>query len=245
MMLVDARRRRRALEARLEPYEREKYARIRRSKRLVALGAVMALAVVAAIAYAAVLAFSGPTRRAQAAHPATATSPSSGGLVLDKPRYIKDGVGLGWPDNPRGAVSAAVNYAEDLSGNQNLGRLDAVLALTVVPAHITKSVTWLEKQASPVASSMRGESVLTKVMDYRLAACNAQRCSMWLLGTIVITQANGSVITHTLDGGAVLVWSGNDWKLVDVTSQPAGPKPPSASPGTSAAVQKGWTPLVH
>lgn len=246
-----------------EPYEAGIAADRRRTRRWFAVITVGVLAAAGGIAYGIAVALSGPHHRphptslstgssttgASTSAPSAATtappgSTAAGGLALERPARLVNGVGQGWSHTTVGAVSAAVNYSQALLSTSNEGQVDAMIPLIVVPANVSSSIQALSAQFAHESARARSESVTTRILDYSLAACTSTRCEVWLLGTEILTLDNGQVQTTTLDGGVVVVWQNGDWKLITATAQPPGTAPPTADPGTPAAIAKGWKPLA-
>ena len=221
---------------------------------------VIAAAAAAIIASAAVLLTqhsSTPTSSTNAAPSATPNAPSprttvapGAVTVLPKPDGVKDGVPVGYPHTEMGAISAAAHFfdvLDILSPDQAQKQAEVVADPTfskVIGSEVRGASQTVRRAAGlPVdGEAGPGTYMTSQSRAFQTPSTSPDRVVVWLLCD---TQSSLNGITKSGDqvNGAVMVWAGGDWK-VSVDDAP-GPKPASATPGSSQADQEGWQSLAY
>lgn len=227
--------------------------------RLLMLAALVAAAAMGAAVFAFVSNGSDGKQSGEGGHkpsPAAATSagPTTGSTtptVLPTPRDIEDGVPVGYPHTPEGAVAAIAHFYDIFDpltpdAAEKQGRVIAVpREKNLLGLGLRDSSEKLRKQQQlPVDGESDDSTYYTSTSRaYQIRGASAGRVTVWLLSDVEVS-VRGVSRTHTEVTGSVMVWADGDWKLTQLR-EPAGTEPAEATPDTSEAAQAGWRTLVY
>ncbi|GAA2836455.1 hypothetical protein ACFQ0M_48615 [Kitasatospora aburaviensis] len=228
-------------------------------RRLVVTGVVLAAA---AVGTGAVLLWgpgAGPTSTSTtapavagspAAAPPASTGPSTG--VLPAPARVEQGIPVGYPHTPAGAVSAAAHYTEarDLLSPHLVAQQMRVMARHTAQdlgglsgTGIADARDWRTRLGlDPDGGSDANSFIAVQVRGYQVEVANADQVDVWLLAVETPTVGGIAHGRGTFVVAAPVAWADGDWKLVDRQLQKA---PESAEPDSSDAVSKGWIPVAY
>lgn len=233
-------------------------------RRLILLGAALMAAVIGAAVVLMVTNGSDSRKTAQpssgnpSSGPSTdPTAPPTGGTtdvtVLPKPGGVSGGVPVGYPHTTEGAISAAAHFTDVLdlfspaaAGQQarviaEPGFLDTISLYTTSAARTARVNAGLPRDGT----ADLGTYSMRQSRAYRLASTRADRVTVWLLVDDTVS-VRGVVKASAQVSGAVMVWTGADWRMgLDTLNNLPAPAPALATPGTAQAVQEGWRPLAY
>ncbi|MFC5724869.1 hypothetical protein ACFP1Z_32450 [Streptomyces gamaensis] len=186
---------------------------------------------------------------------APAARPSAGSTtpdVLPKAREVKDGVPVGYPHTPEGAVSAAAHFYDVWDGFNPFASERQARAVAA-----PRSTEKMASDAFQIAVAARSDAGLNFVGEsdnanyltyrsrgYRIDTASADRVKLWLL---LDTQKSVKGITSSVVvvGTAEMVWADGDWKLVALMYPKGEPQPPEATPDSADAAEKGWRSIAY
>lgn len=163
------------------------------------------------------------------------TSPDSGGISQPAVRW-EDGVPVGWPATPRGAVAAAAGYAKALSALWFLtdaARRSRAVARMAAPEalgglQVSQDVIARSIASGPLGAGLRRHGVATllrtSLLGYQLRSYSPTQAQV-ALWAVVLYGNDGGLAPQALYATSTLRlrWVG-DWKLVQVSTVP-GPVP--------------------
>jgi hypothetical protein len=161
-----------------------------------------------------------------------------------------NGLYLGYPHSPTGAVSAAVEFATELGSTLDPDRAATIARLVADPSDGNAPLAAAQGVAStrhhlglPAAGPLPpGTAVSLVPAMFQLRDVTASRVTVLLLFDYT------ALVPHDISGhlGAVAAgmhWTTAGWKLLG----PGGPDVSGliATPGTAAAVAKGWKAMTN
>ncbi|MEU5608099.1 hypothetical protein AB0H03_04975 [Streptomyces sparsogenes] len=179
------------------------------------------------------------------------TSGTTTPTVLPTPRDVKDGVPVGYPHTPEGAVSAIAHFNDVLDlftpdAAEKQGRVIAApREKDLLGLGLRDSTEKLrERHQLPAdGESDDGTYYTSTSRAYQIKGVSANRVTVWLLSDVEVS-VRGVSRTYTEVTGNVMVWANGDWKLSQL-GEPAGKEPAEATPDTSEATKAGWRTLAY
>ncbi|PJN21144.1 hypothetical protein CG736_34955 [Kitasatospora sp. CB02891] len=164
---------------------------------------------------------------------------------------MEQGIPVGYPHTPAGAVSAAAHYTE---ARDLLSPHRVVEQMSVMARHTAQDLGGLSGTGIADARDWRsrlgldpdGEAddhsfIGVQVRGYQVREVSADQVDVWLL--VVETPTVGG-IAHgrgVFTVAAPVAWDG-DWKLID---RGLGTAPTVAEPDSAEALSRGWTPVAY
>ncbi|MES4909205.1 MULTISPECIES: hypothetical protein [unclassified Streptomyces] len=192
-----------------------------------------------------------PTPSATSSWSADRTTGSTTPTVVPTPREVEDGVPVGYPHTPEGAVSAIARFNDVFDpltpdAAEKQGRVIAVpREKNLLGLGLRDSSERLRKKYQlPVdGESDDGTYYISTSRAYQISGASANRVTVWLLSDVEVS-VRGVPRSYTEVTGSVLIWANGDWKL-SVVEETTGTEPAKATPDTSEAAQAGWKTLVY
>jgi hypothetical protein len=228
---------------------------IRTRRFLPAALAVSTLLLAALIAVPLLVAHRGHTAASPLSpSPAPSTSPvptPSDAVTLIQGAHLVDGVQVGFPHTPIGAVSAAADYLAALASTLDPDYAASVMRVAgdpgdnSLPASLATSTVSLRADLHLPTSGPLSPPVAfqTTVQMYQLRETTANSVLVLLLALGTFTNAHGGIAQTTGVFPLHMRWVGDDWKLAAI----GGGQDYSglnATPDTAAAVSNGWSALI-
>jgi hypothetical protein len=241
--------------------------RVRRTRAVVAVGAVALLLAVAVLvsrhtdhrppsgahpagaAPAAGSSVEAP-QSAPTSTPDTASPPSPTVKLVAGARQVNR-VAVGYPHTIDGAVSAANEYAIQLGSTLDSGRAVAIGQAINDPASGDSLASFAQgpmnsrrKLSLPVSGATPlGASISLGPVSYQLRPADRDHVTVLLLGYLTTITASQGMTNLVGVFPCPLIWSGGDWKLTKLAAD-ADYSRLRLAPGSTEAVAAGWLSLT-
>jgi hypothetical protein len=223
---------------------------------LPAVIAVSALLAIAAVTVPLLAAHRGHTGAAPVSpSPTPSTSPvpvPSGAVSLVQGARLADGIEVGYPHTPVGAVSAAAEYLDAVASTLDPDYAASVMrtagdpANPALPANLAASTVKLRADLQlPTRGPLNPPTAfLTTAQMYQLRDVSADRVLVLLLASGTFINAHGGTARTTGVFPVRMHWSGGDWKLAAIGGSGQDYSSLAATPGTQSAASQGWLAMI-
>jgi hypothetical protein len=176
-----------------------------------------------------------------------------GPLRLVRGANLVNGMYVGYPHTPVGAVSAAVEFWTQIGSTLDpdraaaVGRLVADPAWTNAPAALAQGPVNTRQGLGLSAAGQvpAGASVVLDPVQYQIKTQSTDQVSVLLLCDYTTTTPNAGSQTRIGVFPITVHWAAADWKLVDTTGDTTDYSSLSVIPDSSQATADGWQDLTR